>query len=449
MLRRALADAERGLGAAAARRWTTTRSPSWPHASDGDARTALNVLEMAVDDRRAGRGRARSRWTWPAMQRGLRAQGAPLRQGRRGALQHHQRAAQVDPQLRRRRRRSTGWRACWRRARTRSTSRGGSCASPPRTWAWPIRRRWSLAMAAQQAVHFIGMPEGALALAQAAVYLAAAPEEQRRSTPRTARRARGRAATTRAEPVPLWIRNAPTPLMKQLGYGKGYRYAHDEAEGVGGDGLPARRARAAAGTTGPRRAARKPRRRRGWRRRAASGSGRGRRSRRQGTDLLLHWRRDGLSRYNLWAGRPSSIPAMAKKKKILAVDDDATALGALRQILVQKGYEVSTAPNGARRADRARQRHLRPRASSTSPCPGSAATTCAARSARTTSTRDLPVIFLTAKGMLVDMTRGRGGGERSLPGQARPRDQALEHGRHVPLRRHAPGQEAPLRPHEG
>ena len=44
---------------------------------------------------------------------------------------------------------------------------------------------------------------------------------------------------TRAEPVPLWIRNAPTPLMKQLGYGKGYRYAHDEEEGVSGmDCLP-------------------------------------------------------------------------------------------------------------------------------------------------------------------------------------------------------------------
>ena len=40
------------------------------------------------------------------------------------------------------------------------------------------------------------------------------------------------AMTTRAEPVPLWIRNAPTGLMKDLGYGKGYAYAHDEAEGV-------------------------------------------------------------------------------------------------------------------------------------------------------------------------------------------------------------------------
>ena len=87
-----------------------------------------------------------------------------------------------------------------------------------------------VAMAAQQAVHFIGMPEGALALAQLVVYLAAAPKSNALYV------AYGEAAqdalTTRAEPVPLWIRNAPTPLMKQLGYGSGYRYAHDEEEGV-------------------------------------------------------------------------------------------------------------------------------------------------------------------------------------------------------------------------
>jgi len=95
----------------------------------------------------------------------------------------------------------------------------------------------ALAMAAQQAVHFIGMPEGALALAELVVYLAAAPKSNAVYV------AYGEAAKdaleTRAEPVPLWIRNAPTGLMKELGYGKGYRYAHDEAEGVAGmDCLP-------------------------------------------------------------------------------------------------------------------------------------------------------------------------------------------------------------------
>jgi putative ATPase len=86
------------------------------------------------------------------------------------------------------------------------------------------------AMAAQQAVHFVGMPEGALALAQAVVYLSAAPKSN--ALYRAYGEAAADALTTRAEPVPLWIRNAPTPLMKGLGYGKDYRYAHDEAEGV-------------------------------------------------------------------------------------------------------------------------------------------------------------------------------------------------------------------------
>jgi putative ATPase len=87
-----------------------------------------------------------------------------------------------------------------------------------------------LAMAAQQAVHFIGLPEGALALAELVVYLSAAPKSN--AVYRAYGDAVQDALTTRAEPVPLWIRNAPTRLMKDLGYGKGYAYAHDEAEGV-------------------------------------------------------------------------------------------------------------------------------------------------------------------------------------------------------------------------
>lgn len=83
----------------------------------------------------------------------------------------------------------------------------------------------SLCMAARDAVDFIGMPEGNLALAQAAVYLSVAPKsnalyvaygEVQQDVERTS-----------AEPVPLHIRNAPTGLMKGLGYGSGYQYAHD------------------------------------------------------------------------------------------------------------------------------------------------------------------------------------------------------------------------------
>ncbi|MEO5763450.1 MAG: replication-associated recombination protein A, partial [Vicinamibacteria bacterium] len=88
----------------------------------------------------------------------------------------------------------------------------------------------TLAMAAQQAVHFIGQPEGALALAELVVYLAAAPRSN--AVYAAWNEARKDALETRADPPPAAIRNAPTKLMKSLGYGEGYKYAHDEAEGV-------------------------------------------------------------------------------------------------------------------------------------------------------------------------------------------------------------------------
>lgn len=82
-----------------------------------------------------------------------------------------------------------------------------------------------VAMAAQQAFHFIGLPEGELALAQAAVYLATAPKSNSLYT------AYGKVKelihTKGYLPVPLHIRNAPTKLMKELDYGKDYKYAHD------------------------------------------------------------------------------------------------------------------------------------------------------------------------------------------------------------------------------
>jgi putative ATPase len=80
-------------------------------------------------------------------------------------------------------------------------------------------------VAAQQAVHFIGMPEGNLALAQAVVYLATAPKSNALYT--AYGRVQKDVETTRNDPVPLHLRNAPTSLMKNLGYGKGYKYAHE------------------------------------------------------------------------------------------------------------------------------------------------------------------------------------------------------------------------------
>ena len=83
----------------------------------------------------------------------------------------------------------------------------------------------SLCMAARDAVDFIGMPEGNLALAQAVVYLSLAPKSNALYTAYGA--VQEDVERTPAEPVPLHIRNAPTGLMKGLGYGKGYQYAHD------------------------------------------------------------------------------------------------------------------------------------------------------------------------------------------------------------------------------
>ena len=82
-----------------------------------------------------------------------------------------------------------------------------------------------LTMAAQQAFHFIGPPEGELALAQAAVYLATAPKSN--SLYKGFGQTKDLINKTGYLPVPLHIRNAPTKLMKELEYGKGYKYAHD------------------------------------------------------------------------------------------------------------------------------------------------------------------------------------------------------------------------------
>ena len=86
------------------------------------------------------------------------------------------------------------------------------------------------ALAAKEAYHFLGSPEGELALVQAAVYLATAPKSN------ALYQAHGQVKKviekTGALPVPLHLRNAPTSLMKGLGYGQGYRYAHDYPEGL-------------------------------------------------------------------------------------------------------------------------------------------------------------------------------------------------------------------------
>jgi putative ATPase len=88
----------------------------------------------------------------------------------------------------------------------------------------------AVAVAAKDAAHFIGMPEGNTALAQAAIYLATAPKSNAVYAAYNA--AASDAHTQSADPVPLHLRNAPTKLMKQLEYGKGYQYAHDVPDAV-------------------------------------------------------------------------------------------------------------------------------------------------------------------------------------------------------------------------
>src|SRR3954453_15249180 len=91
-------------------------------------------------------------------------------------------------------------------------------------------RALTITMAAKDAVHFLGMPEGNTALAQAAIFMALAPKSN--AVYRAYNAAAQAASTDVAEPVPLHLRNAPAGLMKSLDYGKDYKYAHDEAAGV-------------------------------------------------------------------------------------------------------------------------------------------------------------------------------------------------------------------------
>jgi putative ATPase len=234
ILQAALRDEERGLG----RERASVAEEALDFlaaASDGDARTALNVLELAVTTAPPGPDGART--VSAADMRAAFARKALLydRAGEEhyniiSALHKSIRNSDADAGL--------YWLARMleagedplyvARRLVRFASEDVGLADP---------QALVQAMAAQQAVHFVGMPEGALALAQLVVYLAAAPKSN--AVYVAYGEASREALETRAEPVPLWIRNAPTGLMKDLGYGRGYRYAHDEEDAVAGmDCLP-------------------------------------------------------------------------------------------------------------------------------------------------------------------------------------------------------------------
>src|SRR5262249_46303418 len=91
-------------------------------------------------------------------------------------------------------------------------------------------RALQVAVAATQAFEFIGLPEGIFPLTEAALYLATAPKSNSALTTSVA--ARRAVLSHGALPVPLHLRNAPTPLMKEMGYGRGYEYPHDLEGGV-------------------------------------------------------------------------------------------------------------------------------------------------------------------------------------------------------------------------
>jgi putative ATPase len=227
VLRQALADEERGLGGLKAE-VADDALAFLAAAADGDARTALNVLELAVTvaapepdgTRRLDLEAMRAAFARKAL---LYDRAGEEHYNLISALHKSVRNSDADAGL--------YWLARMleagedplyvARRLVRFASEDVGLADP---------QALVLAMAAQQAVHFVGMPEGALALAGLVVYLAAAPKSNALYLAYGA--ASRDALETRAEPVPLQIRSAPTGLMKQLGYGAGYRYAHDEQAGV-------------------------------------------------------------------------------------------------------------------------------------------------------------------------------------------------------------------------
>ena len=223
LLKRALTDAERGLGKINLTAGDTVLDKIAAYAS-GDARTAYNALEVAAQI--AGKG---GEVTEPIVTDAL--QKRVLLYDKAGeehynlisALHKSVRNSDADASL--------YWLARMleagedplyiARRLVRMAVEDIGLADPQ---ALP------LCMAARDAVDFIGMPEGNLALAEAAVYLALAPKSNALYTAYGA--VQEDVERTVAEPVPLHLRNAPTGLMKAEGYGKGYQYAHDHEQKV-------------------------------------------------------------------------------------------------------------------------------------------------------------------------------------------------------------------------
>ncbi len=228
LLERALADAERGYGGRIAASADALELLSV--AADGDARRALNALEIAAA---AAESRARGGAAAAIGADDVRHALAQrhLRYDRAGEEHFnlisalHKSLRDSDPHA------GLYWLARMlaagedplyvARRLVRFASEDVGNADP---------RALPLAVAAFQAYHQLGSPEGELAIAQACVYLATAPKSN--AVYVGFGKARAEVEESGSLPPPLVIRNAPTQLMKDLGYGSGYRYAHDEAGGI-------------------------------------------------------------------------------------------------------------------------------------------------------------------------------------------------------------------------
>jgi putative ATPase len=224
LLRRALSDPERGLGALQAGA-DDAALRLMAGLADGDARAALNILELAVT--LAPRDGGRPRLTERTIQEA--AQKKTLLYDKAGEEHYnlisalHKSLRDSDPDA------ALYWMTRMleagedplyiARRLVRFASEDVGNADPA---ALP------LTLAARDAYEFLGSPEGELALAQATLYLALAAKSNAVYTAFGAAQADVRERP--AEPVPLHLRNAPTGLMRDLGYGRGYQYAHDAPE---------------------------------------------------------------------------------------------------------------------------------------------------------------------------------------------------------------------------
>ena len=221
IVQRALEDGERGLG----KLGVELEADALEHlvvVSDGDARVALNAIEMAVVATQPD-AQSRRRITLSAIEDAL--QHRAMLYDKSGE-QHYNLISALHKSLRGSdpdaalywlfRMLEAGEDPLYiARRLVRFASEDVGMADP---------QALTVAVAAQQAVHFIGMPEGNLALAEAAVYLASAPKSN--SLYQAYSRVQQDLQQTRQEPVPLHLRNPVTPLMRKQGYGKGYKYAH-------------------------------------------------------------------------------------------------------------------------------------------------------------------------------------------------------------------------------